>query len=537
MKTKTYLALTIGPIYETMKYCQKTRELWAGSYIFSYFMRNMIAKLIDEDINFLLPYANSTIVKKSFEVGIFHDRFIATSTLEKNEIEEKIQKAYLSSIDTIVLLVSDSDKDKQFIKTEIKDAIEEYIQSSFLIATEEELNTVKKENIIFAIDTILDSMELQQSFTFANLSKIYPKKTQDKEGKTKIIENQWVTPIAQLQYEANTLKVAIEKEYADKGLEPYLKFKSIPEIAFANGIKGNYLDNDNPENYDEIYASYDNLKPYHKYYVVISADGDSMGKLIRNTYDKENPSSITTVSEGIYKYIVDGDHDDSLPLTELFEDYGGMLIYAGGDDLLGFAPLFGKNDKSIFELLETLSKRFKYYLGNNVSLSFGLSIRYYKSPMIESIRHAEYLLFNKAKKHNIDENSGSLALSLTKHSGQSFDATFFLSDDSYEKYKKLFTDELNKSNEMALPHNIQYSLKKSEHLICDMYKNNSTEVAHARLDALFENSIKDESHTTHASTALDDLKEYIKVLQPTDAKSFEKLISQLAIIKFLRGDK
>lgn len=529
-----YLALTIGPIYETITYAKKTREVWAGSYIFSYFMRNLIAELIeDEQVKFLLPYANKTIVKKSFEVGIFHDRFIAISMLNKDEIEKKIKYAFKESLISVEKLIFDSDSSKQFSSDEIQEALAHYFQSSYLVATQEELDNIGKENIIFAIDSILDSMELQQSFSFENLSKIYPKKVQDKEGKTQISLNTLVNPIAQLQFEANTLKEAIKNEYADKGLNPYLKFKSIPEIAFANGIKDKYSNMDNPDNYDEVYASYNNLKPYHKYYVVINADGDSIGKLIRDTYDKENPSSITSVSENIYKYIVDGDDDDSLPLVELFEEYGGMLVYAGGDDLLGFAPLFGKNDKSVFELLETLSARFKHYLGEEVSLSFGLSIRYYKSPMIESINHAGYMLFDKAKKHNTKERSGSIALSLTKHSGQSYDTTFFHSDDTYKAYIALLTNELK---EEALPHNIQYALKRFEAIIIDIYANYSL-MSKQRIDALFENLVKDSSHTDKAKKALDRLKAYIHLVKPSNSDVFEKFISQLAIIKFLRGDK
>ena len=175
-------------------------------------------------------------------------------------------------------------------------------------------------------------------------------------------------------------------------------------------------------------------------------------------------------------------------------------------------------------------------MGNDVSLSFGLNINYYKYPMIEAIDEA-YSLLMKAKKNNTKEKSGSVALSLTKHSGQSFDATFLLNDDTYNAYSDLFKDELNASNDTALPHNIQYALKNSEYLICEMYKNHSLEEAHTRLDALFANSIKDESHSTQATTALDSLKAYIKVIQPKEEEEFKKLISQLAIIKFLRGDK
>ncbi|MFW2427635.1 type III-B CRISPR-associated protein Cas10/Cmr2, partial [Aliarcobacter butzleri] len=49
-----YIALTIGPIYKTLKNSKKTRELWGGSYIFSYIMKQIILKFEDRD--FVTPY-------------------------------------------------------------------------------------------------------------------------------------------------------------------------------------------------------------------------------------------------------------------------------------------------------------------------------------------------------------------------------------------------------------------------------------------------------------------------------------------------
>ncbi len=39
-----YIALTIGPIYKTLSSAKKTRELWGGSYIFSYIMKQIISE-------------------------------------------------------------------------------------------------------------------------------------------------------------------------------------------------------------------------------------------------------------------------------------------------------------------------------------------------------------------------------------------------------------------------------------------------------------------------------------------------------------
>ena len=42
---KTYLALTIGPIYKTIQRARKTRELWAASFLLSQFMKKLLEGL------------------------------------------------------------------------------------------------------------------------------------------------------------------------------------------------------------------------------------------------------------------------------------------------------------------------------------------------------------------------------------------------------------------------------------------------------------------------------------------------------------
>ena len=537
-----YLALTIGPLYETQKYCKKTRELWVGSYFFSYFMRTLIGKLIKDGVKLIIPYVDDKqeVLSKYREEGIFHDRFIATSNESKEDIKDLIEDSIDSTLEQVIVDLDIEDGHYEALKN--------YLQYSYVIGTEDELkNESNKENVIFAIDAILDSMELQYSFDNANSTKVC--KVDDKDYS--IAREGLATPLAKLQYEAKEMKNLIESTH--------FGFKSIPKIAVSNIFEK--LDNDSEykpivkkleedeekfwrledDPYDIFYRAIDRhpeFKPHHKYYAVIYADGDKMGTTIRNIYNREDKDiEIKNFSKKLYEYIShDAKDDGETSLYRVIDDFGGMLIFAGGDDILAFAPVFGKDGRTIFDLLEELSKRFTDAMGDDVSLSFGLNINYYKYPMIEAIDEAHKLLA-RAKKNNTKEKSGSVALSLTKHSGQSFDATFLLNDDAYKMHRKLFKDELIASKDTALPHNIQYALKNSEYLICEMYKNHSVEEAHTRLDALFTNSIKDESHSSQATTALDSLKEYIKVIQPKEEEDFKKLISQLAIIKFLRRDK
>ena len=117
--------------------------------------------------------------------------------------------------------------------------------------------------------------------------------------------------------------------------------------------------------------------------------------------------------------------------AKLVGKYGGMTIYAGGDDLLFIAPVH-----SLFSLCSELDEMFKKTLRKgleevnlpddsiNVSLSFGVAVQYVKYPLYEALERAR-VQFYKAKEScgkrpNGSEISGGnrLGIELVKHSGK-----------------------------------------------------------------------------------------------------------------------
>lgn len=89
----------------------------------------------------------------------------------------------------------------------------------------------------------------------------------------------------------------------------------------------------------------------------------------------------------------------------LINNYGGLPIYAGGDDLLFIAPVCGKESKTIFDLIEEIDKEYKEKIQDMVeeriniktSMSYGISIIYYKYPLYEAWEIARNMLFGVAK--------------------------------------------------------------------------------------------------------------------------------------------
>lgn len=137
------------------------------------------------------------------------------------------------------------------------------------------------------------------------------------------------------------------------------------------------------------------------YVVFVKADGDNFGKNL--ALNKDLSDRFQTFGE---------------KLRESVEDYGGQVIYQGGDDISFYAPLYNGNE-DIFCLLSGLDNELvKCLNGVNItdnvpSLSYGVAISYEKHPMAETRQRAEVLENAKDK-----QGKNCIVWELRKHSGQ-----------------------------------------------------------------------------------------------------------------------
>jgi len=135
-----YIALTIGPIYKTLKNAKKPKELFASSYIFSYIMREIIQNFQERE--FVIPYIkDKTIFDKGNKIGLFHDRFIFQS--QENDLE-KLH-------DTIEDVLQKISKE---LEIDVK-SLQEYLQIHYL---EKDLDV--HANPIIELTPYLDTQEL-----------------------------------------------------------------------------------------------------------------------------------------------------------------------------------------------------------------------------------------------------------------------------------------------------------------------------------------------------------------------------------------
>lgn len=180
-----------------------------------------------------------------------------------------------------------------------------------------------------------------------------------------------------------------------------------------------------------------------------------MGKIVSAL----ETNKVKTLSESLLEYGSD--------VCKLIKQYGGLPIYAGGDDLLFIAPVVSYIDPSkptstIFDLLANIDKRYTEVdtiigtlgrpLNLHTSISYGLSISYYKYPLYEALKSARELLFDKAK--NID-GKNAIAWCLRKHSGSGFTGSFCKDSEIYTIFSALLNTSVDETTVSAVAHKLR----------------------------------------------------------------------------------
>ncbi|MCD6432864.1 MAG: hypothetical protein J7L21_02375, partial [Sulfurimonas sp.] len=247
----------------------------------------------------------------------------------------------------------------------------------------------------------------------------------------------------------------------------------------------------------------------HKYIAIIYADGDNLGSYIKSQSD------VTSVSKKLFEF--------DKKAAQTIKNYGGIPLFIGGDDLIIFAPLLN-NGETVFDLLNRLSEDYTTALETTEStLSFGVSLTYYKYPLYEALERARDALFNIAKEYG---GKNAVAVSAQKHSGQSFDFCIGKGEEAYETFLTLISNVLNEKIE--LPHAIHQKLQRHQKLF--------ESIKSERLESTFDNIFNEDIHQKKFEQGLKDIRGLMETLG-LENYAQKKLFSMLSTIKVLRGDR
>lgn len=469
-----YLGLTLGPIYRTISNARKTRELWVSSYLFSWIMKRVLEELKTAKKNdqILTPFLDER--NESIGAGLYSDRLIMkqqdgdfawmidilTSIMEELVVEKVMPILGGNKEDLVTFF-------KSYFKT-------------YLV----EIKVEADENPIYKINEYLDTVELYPTWIAdekENYVWSFIKKLNNSGKQIKKLFGEKLDIASLVEISTGDL------ENAEIG-DAYKRVRSAWKDSNSSNQEEDEGEFITALKNDEIVGQH--FKTYHKYIAIVHSDADSLGATIGQL--KKNTNQFVEFSKAIIEVAKEA--------VEKIKQFNGLPIYAGGDDLLFFAPVFS-GEKSIFHFVDELNDTFilkfrQLYkdLGideNEISiptLSFGISISYYKYPMAEAIEISRKLLFEKAKgferKNGVQKNA--IAYQILKHSGHSFGNVMGRGTEMYE----IFKDLIGKEEDEKLLNSITYALEshaeilrltaKEKQFIVHLFENNFDESIHQK---------------------------------------------------------
>ncbi len=466
MKTR-YQALTIGPVFSTLQQTRSTKAMWSASYLFSWIMREILRKLREEPGITLLNLSldNDEAFSDEKGVGLFSDRFVVRldngasvdlKSITTGVVDELAKKITADLNNPRIQRDVNGKKEAPnpaFDLPDVRTFLGQYLR---IYALDFELPS-DDTNPVKTADDYLNSLELQASFA----------------------------PVQQRNYlgtffEDLFFNSFIEKEFGAPGFPSTLE---IATAAFAQHnptiysfevrklrdkeSRSNTLETQRKQ--EEFIAAIRSIdssrfKLCHKYIAIVRADGDHIGNLFKTLHQTDAEDARNGASKNLAKNLAENLSRFALAASDKIRDFGGIPVFAGGDDLLFFAPVSTeKKDaggrwvrSNIFDLLHSIDQIFEdIVLHSNAlsdevkarliaekrrpSVSYGVSVSHHKYPLGESLYQAQDQLFSRIK---AGDRRNGIAWQITKHSGTGFGCILDKSGTVFPILQKLLDAEL-----------------------------------------------------------------------------------------------
>ena len=395
--------ITIGPIVDTITLTSTPAGSWAASTLFSWISRELLRNLLlagditDSDI--LMPYAVWNEKELKFTpsseaamkqgIGILCDRIILQG--DHADAVKNAREHVLEALAQKLVEIGIGNQQDNY----------EWAKDYFRI-TAVKTTVQAQENRITALDSLLNAIELEPVYV-------------QREENSPLI-TLFANVSSEDETNASDQNARIRSSFLVKEASDWALSSNGRNIRTIGQIAHGFDDG-------EQWAA-------SKYYAVIAADGDNMGRIVSQL---DTPEKIQSFNQHFLEYT------GKIALT--IRKYGGLPLYAGGDDLLAIVPLFGFNPENesiqstLFSLLKNCSDIFEMSFSSEIgqikkqnentaaekkvpvpSLSFGISVQYYKSPLYEALECAR-AEENSAKYGGPCKNT--MSFNLRTHSGHS----------------------------------------------------------------------------------------------------------------------
>ncbi|MBN2535481.1 MAG: type III-B CRISPR-associated protein Cas10/Cmr2 [Spirochaetales bacterium] len=490
-----YAGITIGPIWDTIKNAKRTDALWAGSYIFSYLIEKILTAIEGAGVDknkVLIPCHDEKSVET--QAGLYPDRIIFhADTIHLSEIKQIIHTILEKFADDIGEFLNKCGK--KIDCTAIRTFISNYFKVYAVKTT-----VPKEDNPVLEINKYLDSLELY---------------------------NTNVQPVRDTE---NYLSYFLEHVRGSFLLGKEKRIRSITEISAGSLIERNadLQEIAAGKNFDTLEKGIKELllnretKRHLGYIAVVMADGDNMGNTIASLSQTDTANN--RGSDNPYRDFSKALHASAQKFVQEITDFGGEPVYAGGDDLLFFAPLLSKDgEKTIFRLIEQFAPvNPGGGLPHIPSISFGVSITYHKFPLYEALQAARDLL----KKSKAGQKN-TVSVRLLTHSGSAFEVSFYKGggNNPYSKFLHLLETNIDDTGYLS---SVRQKILKSQKIIETAGKNREL------MTNFFENEFNEDVHNRHRDY-LNSIMEYIDSLyQANNQDVIKRTAAALKLIELYR---
>jgi len=511
-----YIGLTVGPLIKTLQQSKSTRALFCASYLYSFAMGEFLDRLKSKKNQIILPAPDRV---QGMGVGLHPDRLIMTvESPDDFSGFMKIREAVITEIHNKIM----ADHPSPSID---RDYLAKYFQFYCLEGDFSSLDTVNQALDTLELRIAFPNTDMDELRTFLN-RKRHNFLLQDAgipKGKfPSLIE---IAARELHRINPKVFEAIINAEFTSKKeKEKSINTDIERDETLIQKFKEKYPKKQKKEDGEKDNQSF---KPYHKYIAIVYADGDSMGTYSGTLSDADNKVFSTQL------------RDFGVKAKDIIEDYGGTPVFIGGDDLMFFAPVKYDMGKNIFSLMNELDDEFKS-VGSTPTLSYGVSITYYKHPMNEALELSRNLLKDTAKKQYANRDKNALAFDLVKHSGQSIKGDWQKSDGPksvHQMFLNLLNLTIDSGNFInSITYTLEFHRNTINHLMTLEDKND-------RIKNFFDNNFNEDVHKRNLAF-MENIVDLIKQLYseyPANVEigrqPLDKLYAMLRFIHFVTTDE
>lgn len=424
---RQYAIFSIGPVQSFIAAARKLEDLWGGSFLLSYLTESAIAYLYKNEASFKLIYPHVTAQEIKAKIGsqdpslsIAHLPNRITFTLDTDDegsvqllkgAELHVNNELRTLCAKAVELVFAGQKNIiESLQDQIRQQTEAFLEVYWMVQPVGQTDGSQRQAEENRFQHLKNQRRLRPHQENGLACMLYPAMDalcheslmdEDRYGDLRRkLENTWKKRSPAFRPANDQDEAELEKaRIRDR---EYLCAISLVKRVARDIFQRHYQCSSN------IFSKYESVVEIGgqeaKYYAVLLMDGDNMGQRFADGSD------VQELSRRLSRF-----SRKSVP--EIVSKYEGVLIYAGGDDLLALFPV-----NRVLAAADGLRQAFaseKEGLGTGATSSAGIAIGHKKSPLQQSLNQAR-LLEAAAKSYcspaGVEKNA--LAIAVRTRSGE-----------------------------------------------------------------------------------------------------------------------